>query len=77
MSIKLSDLIAIVRRQPPMSKWEREEQRRDFTYGNLACTTNHRQTREMIDLVADSMLTPEECIEFAAWRAERATTKKK
>lgn len=30
---------------PPMTPEQQEEQRLDFAYGNLACSTNHKPSR--------------------------------
>lgn len=49
------DLLEKARNLPPMTEAQKEEQRRSFAYGNLACSTNHRVSREIVDKVADEM----------------------
>lgn len=41
-----------VRALPPMTRRQAEEQRLDFTYGNLACSTNHKPRREVFKEIA-------------------------
>jgi hypothetical protein len=41
-----AELLEKVRKLPPMTPDEKFAQRLDFAYGNLACSTNHKPTRE-------------------------------
>jgi hypothetical protein len=54
--LKVSDalevLLAKVRMLPPMTPRQREEQALDWTYGNLACSTNHRPVRAAFETIA-------------------------
>ena len=41
----LDELLRLARMLPPMTPAERDEQRLDWAYGNLACSRNHRPSR--------------------------------
>jgi hypothetical protein len=71
--LKVSDaleaLLEKVRALPPMTPRQREEQALDWTYGNLACSTNHKPARLAFAKVALSRgWTPEG---FEAWAADK------
>lgn len=53
-----------------MTEREREEQRLDFAYGSLACSTNHKPSRKAFRVVAleERGWTEEE---FERWASER------
>jgi hypothetical protein len=60
----------LVTRLPPMTEDQRIEQRLDFVYGNLVCSTNHRPVRAAFATIAKSMGWSAE--RFEKWAAERA-----
>jgi hypothetical protein len=43
---RLAVLLELVRKLPPPTEFERQEQALAFAYGNLAASTNHKPTRE-------------------------------
>jgi len=45
---ELAGALEKVKALPPMSEEQRLEQAIDFTFGNLACSTNHKASREAI-----------------------------
>jgi hypothetical protein len=49
-----TDLFDEARKLPPMTARERQIQSLDFAYGNLACTTNHKPTRQAFAFLAKS-----------------------
>jgi hypothetical protein len=66
----LEDLIKRAKGLPPMTERQREVQRFDFAYGNLACTTNHKPTRQAFALLAKSRgwTAPQ----FTEWAEDKA-----
>jgi hypothetical protein len=48
---QLAEVLERIRALPPMTAEERIEQAIDFAYGNLTCSTNHRQTKEAVAAV--------------------------
>ena len=66
---RLEELLEEARRLPPMTDEQREEQRLDFAYGNLACSTNHKPVLEAFWAVASGRGWTRE--RFAKWAAGR------
>lgn len=65
MKDKLEALLERVRKLPPMTPRQQEEQSFSWSYGNLACTTNHKPTRAAFAKMAQNRgWTPDE---FEAW----------
>jgi hypothetical protein len=67
--VTLEELYEKVRKLPPMTERQREEQGFSFSYGNLACTTNHKPTRAAFAKLARDRGWTEE--QFAAWADTR------
>ena len=65
----LAELIERARKLPPMTARQREEQNFSFSYGNLACTTNHKPRREAFATLARTHGWTLE--EFEAWAKNR------
>jgi hypothetical protein len=65
-----TDLFDESRKLPPMTTRERQIQSLDFAYGNLACTTNHKPTRQAFALLAKSRgwTAPQ----FTEWAEDKA-----
>lgn len=50
---EIDDLLERARALPPMTDEQRREQRINFAWGNLACSTNHRVARELVERAHD------------------------
>lgn len=65
--VNFDDLLKRAHLPPPMTRREREAQLFDFAYGNLACTNNHKPTREAFAKLAQERGWTEK--EFEMWAA--------
>jgi hypothetical protein len=69
LKARLEASIESVRRLPPMTQHQRQEQTLDFAYGNLALSTNHRPIKSAFEHIAKALGWTEE--EFALWATGR------
>lgn len=51
--MSLDELLAACKTLPPPTAAERREQVISLAYGNLACSTNHKATREQVEAAYD------------------------
>lgn len=65
----LDELMEHARSLPPMTERQKREQRLDFAYGNLACTTNHKPSLKAFIALAKQEGWTE--AEFYAWAKDR------
>ena len=62
-------LVEESRKLPLMTEDQIQDQGMDFAYGNLACSTNHKPTREGFASLAKELGWTDE--RFAEWAAKR------
>ncbi len=60
MSDRYRELAERIAAAPPLTERERHLQRLSFTYGNLACTTNHRPSKRAFRAAALANGVPED-----------------